>query len=77
MAENKKVKEEVKTEVTEGTKVETPEVKDEGTKVEPKDVLPESLSTDLKGESKGPEFKVANAKAGVIEKAKTVKIIRN
>lgn len=66
MAENKKVKEEVKT-----------EVKDEGTKVEPKDVLPDSLSTDLKGESKGPEFKAGSAQAGVIEKANTVKIIRN
>lgn len=50
---------------------------DLGTKVESKDVLPETLSTELKGESKGPEFKVANAKSGVLEKSGTLKVIRN
>lgn len=59
-----------KVEKVEGTK-------DLGTKVESKDVLPETLSTELKGESKGPEFKAANAKSGVLEKSGTLKVIRN
>lgn len=52
-------------------------LKDEGTKVESKDVLPESLSTEIKGESNGPEFKANSSKAGVTEKYKTLKVIRN
>lgn len=53
------------------------EVKNEGTKVETKDVLPEKLSTELKGEVKGPEFKSGSVKSGVTEKNKTLKVIRN
>lgn len=75
MAQNKDNK--TKVEGTEEIKVQEATTEDKGTKVETKDVLPENLTTELKGESKGPEFKVVNAKSETIEKAKTVKIIRN